>query len=969
MTRLDSGRLVDRSRPLAFRFDGRQMTGFAGDTLASALLANGVKLVGRSFKYHRPRGILTAGLEEPSALVTVRSGARAEPNVSATRVELYDGLEAFSQNCWPSPRHDVLAINGLLAPVFVAGFYYKTFMWPASLWERVYEPLIRRAAGLGRLSTHPDPDSYDRSHAFVDVLVVGGGPAGLSAALAAGRTGSRVLLVEDDMRLGGRLLSQPTDVAGIDTQQWLERTTAELETLPNVRVLTRTTVFGAYDGSTFGAIERVADHQSKPRDGQPRQRYWKIVSGRAVIATGAIERPIGFGGNDRPGVMMASAIQTYIHRFGVAPGRRAAIFANDASGYDVASDLLSAGIDVVAIVDPRAENTLSDCGIPVIRGEVVATAGKVLKNITVRTVHGSRKIGVDLLGMAGGWDPAIGLVGHLGLRPTWSKSRQGFLAEALPGGVDVVGAAAGHSSLLDAIASGEDAVASDGAFRSRRRLKGSLAERPPLIVAGCRQKAFVDFQNDVTVGDVELAEREGYRSIEHLKRYTTLGMATDQGKAGQILGHAVLAHKSARDIAEIGTIATRPPYTPVALAALAGFERGLHLRPTRLSAVHAWAQEQEADCVEAALWKRPQWYRRPGDIDWLSGAMREAATVRTAVGFCDVSTLGKIEVCGSDAHQLIDRLYANTMSSLPVGKCRYGLMLREDGFVFDDGTVARLERDRFVLTTTTANAAAVMQHVDFALQVLWPDLDACAASVTEQWAQIAVAGPCSRALLEDLLGADLSGDEFPFMAAGLYKWKGTAVRVFRLSFSGELAYEVAVPSGQGEVFVRELAAFGHKYGCQPYGLEALNILRIEKGHPAGGELNGQVTAADLGMGRLLSSSKDYVGRALAEREVLRDPARPCLIGLRAVNQAECFTAGSHLIAARSAMTAANDEGHVSSVCCSPALDAWIGLGFLMNGQNRIGERLIAASPVRNRFVEVEICRPCFVDPEGQRLRG
>lgn len=942
MTRLVKGGSIDRTKPLSFRFDGREMTGFAGDSLASALLANGVRIVGRSFKYHRPRGIMTDGPDEPNALVTLRTGARAEPNAKAPVVELFEGLEATSQNCWPSPDFDLMAINRLFAPLFVAGFYYKTFMWPAAFWEKVYEPIIRRAAGLGKLSGAADPDSYDRSHGFADVLVVGAGMAGLLAARDAARDGQRVLLVEADHRLGGRLLSEN----GTDSAAALE---IERELAANVQVtiLTRTTLFGVYDGNSYGAVERVSDHLATAAPGQPRQRYWKIVAKNAVFATGATERPIAFGGNDRPGVMMASAVQTYVNRYGVAPGRKAAIFAVCDTGYAVAHALVAAGIDVTAIIDGRRGEVMVDTPVRVIRGEVVATHGKSLNAIDIRHFDGTReRIRVDLLGVAGGWNPNIGFASHVGARPSWSDALQTFVPGALPDGMRFVGAAAG-------------AVADDAAERAA----------PPHIVAG-GGKAFVDFQHDVTVDDVRMAEREGYRSVEHLKRYTTLGMATDQGKAGQVLGHAILAQLRDTHIAAVGTIAARPPHVPVAIGALAGLHVGEHLKPVRHTPTHEWASKAGASFVNAGLWKRAQWFTAPGDADWQASATREAKAVRRSVGICDVSTLGKIEIVGRDAGAFLDRLYTNMMSTVPVGKCRYGVMLREDGFVFDDGTVSRLAEDRYVLTTTTANAVAVMRHIEFAAQVLWPEMDVLPCSVTENWAQIAVAGPNSRALLQALLPSlDLSNAALPFMGALVDHWQGAPMRLFRLSFSGELAYEIAVPARLGERLMRELTVIGAAMGVVPYGLEALAILRIEKGHAAGGELNGQVTAHDLGLGRMLSSKKDFIGRVLAGREALTDPQRPALVGLKPVDTAARLTAGALLLAADAPLSPGMDAGHVTSVCVSGVLDQWIGLGLLSRGPERVGEIISAASPLRGTRIDVEVVSPVFFDPQGERLRG
>lgn len=971
MTRLHAGGLIDRTKRVDFRFDGRTLTGFAGDTLASALLANGVRIVGRSFKYHRARGILTDGIDEPNALVTLHGGARVEPNCRAPSVELFDGLEARSQNCWPSPNFDLMAVNGLFSKIFVAGFYYKTFMWPAAFWERLYEPLIRRAAGLGRLSGEPDPDSYDRSHAFADMLVVGSGAAGLSAALLAARRGMKVLLVESDSCGGGRLLSERHEVGGQPGAAWSAAMLRELAANERVTILTRTTLFGAYDGNSFAAAERVSDHQSTAAPGQPRQRYWKIVAAKAIFATGATERPIAFGGNDRPGVMMASAIQTYLNRYAVAPGKRVAIFTVCDTGYEVAADLASAGVEIAAIIDARGGSAREVSFAPVIAGEVVRTFGKSLKAIEVRRFDGgTQRLVVDVLGMAGGWNPNIGFASHLGKRPDWCETLQAFRQDALPDGMLFAGAADGALSLPEAIASGEAAAdRACGASDAPQRAAHS-AQAAPHVVSACPQKSFIDFQHDVTVDDMILADREGYRSVEHVKRYTTLGMATDQGKAGQILGHKVLAQHRGAEMRAVGTIAARPPHTPVAIGALAGIHRGEYLKPTRLTPTHRWAAENGASFVNAGLWKRAQWFSRPGDRDWLASAVREARAVRSGVGLCDVSTLGKIEVAGPDAALLLDRLYANMMSTLPVGKCRYGLMLREDGFVFDDGTVARIEENRFVVTTTTVNAVAVMRHIDFALQVIWPDLKAHACSITEGWAQIAVAGPMSRALLQDLLPAiDLSNDAFPFMGAVSGEWSGIPMRLFRLSFSGELAYEIAVPTNQGDALMRALSSLGQKYGCTPYGLEALGILRIEKGHVAGGDLNGQVTAHDLGLGRMLSKKKDFIGRSMAERPALVDPARQTLVGLKPVDAAQRLSAGSHLFRQGAAEIASESQGHVTSVAFSGVLDQWIALGLLANGPERIGETIVAASPVRGTRIELEVCSPVFFDAAGERLRA
>jgi heterotetrameric sarcosine oxidase alpha subunit len=980
VSRLAQGGLIDRSQPIGFSFDGKRYQGFAGDTLASALVANDVRLVGRSFKYHRPRGILTAGSEEPNALVTLRSGARAEPNTRATMVELFEGLEATSQNRWPSLDFDMLAVNQLAAPLFVAGFYYKTFMWPAPLWEKLYEPVIRRAAGLGTLSGLPDPDMYDREHGFCDVLVIGAGPAGLAAALAAGRADARVILANEDALPGGRLLAERHEIDGSAGGDWAAQAAAELAAMPNVRMLSRTCVFGVYDGREYGAVEQVSDHLPLPLPGQPRQRLWKINARRAILATGALERPLVFGGNDRPGVMLASAVSTYVNRFAAMPGKRAVVFTTTDSGWATARDLCAAGQSVAAIVDARPADDRRTALARELRIEalfgatVTEVRGRQVKAVDVRTTQGTtRRIACDLLAVAGGWNPAIGIGSNMGARPVWSEAIHSFLLDAAPPGLAPVGAAKGLFALGDALRDGAaaalEAIGSTAAPPAFTASHDPAAITPLWHIPG-KGKAFVDFQHDVTDADVALAAREGFVSIEHLKRYTTLGMATDQGKTSQLNGHALLAAATGKSIAEAGTILSRPPYLPVAIGVLAGHHRGLDFRPVRKTASHGWAEERGATFTDTGQWKRAQWFALPGESDWQRIVNREVTATRTGVGICDVSTLGKIDVQGADAGTLLDRLYINGFSGLAVGKARYGVMLREDGFVMDDGTASRFAEDQFFVTTTTVNAAKVMQHIDYARQVLWPELDVQATSVTEQWATYAVAGPHSRALLERLLhDVDLANEAFPYMAARHLIWEGRTARLFRLSFSGELAYEISVPASAGDALVRALFAAGQDLGVTPYGTEALGVMRIEKGHPAGNELSGTTTAADLGMGRMLSAKKDFIGRIMAARPGLTDPDRQMLVGLRPVDGTSRIRAGAHLLSAGAEPIAANDQGYVTSAAFSPTLDLPIALALLSSGPSRHGERVIVHDPIRGGDVEAEVCDPVFVDPKGERVRG
>ncbi|ARE41347.1 Sarcosine oxidase alpha subunit [Rhodovulum sp. P5] len=981
MTRL-SGGLIDRSQTLSFTFNGRSYQGHPGDTLASALMANGVQLVGRSFKYHRPRGIVSAGSEEPNALVTLREGARAEPNTRATMAELFDGLTATSQNHIGPLGLDLLSVYDLLAPVLAAGFYYKTFMWPAAFWEKVYEPAIRRAAGLGALSGLPDPDAYDRGYLHCDLLIIGGGAAGLSAALTAARAGAEVVLADEDFRLGGRLLAERHLLNEAPATDWISGVEAELRSQPNVRILTRTTVFGAYDHGIFGAVERVSDHLPDP-EGRVRQTLWRITARRSVLATGATERHIPFANNDRPGILLAGAIRAYANRWAVSPVARAgdgvAIFTNNDDGHRTALDLLAHGAPVAAVIDTRADaRSFGDYRL--FTGAVVANSHgrRRLTGIDVQSNGKTQRIACGALGVSGGWNPNIHLASHHRGRPVWRADLLAFVPGTDgPKGMIAAGACAGggstHAALTAGAAAAQDALAQIGITATGPNLP--QAEDTPLRQAAFwhvpgKGRAWVDFQNDVTVKDLALSKREGMTAVEHLKRWTTLGMATDQGKTANVTALAVMADLTGKSIPETGTTIFRPPYSGVSLSVLGGGDTGPDFRPTRLTPTHHWATAQGAVFTEVGPWLRAQYFPQPGETHWRESVDREAKAVRAAVGLCDVTTLGKIDVQGDDAGLFLDRIYANIMSTLKVGRVRYGLMLREDGFLYDDGTCARLADTHYVVTTTTANAGLVYRNMEFARQCLWPDLDVHLISTTDAWAQIAVAGPNARDLLARVVdGFELSNDAFPFMAcAELTVCGGLRARLFRISFSGELAYELAVPARYGHALMQRLMEGGADLGVTPYGTEALSVLRIEKGHCAGAEINGQTTAAMIGLGRMVSSKKDAIGAVMSRRDGLAKDRRR-LVGLSPVDAQAVVTPGAHLFTKGARQDMTTDQGWVTSACFSPHMGHSIGLGFLEDGDSRMNEVIVAANPIAGESVALRVVSPHFVDPEGERLRG
>ena len=993
--RLATGGHISRDSTLNFSFDGRTYHGHPGDTLASALLANGVHLVARSYKYHRRRGIYSAGPEEPNALVQLRVGAQTEPNSRATMVELFDGLVCASQNAWPSLQFDWRAVNQWFSALLPAGFYYKTFMSPPSLWM-FYERQIRKAAGSGLAPTQNDQDQYAYEYAHCDVLVVGSGPAGLSAALAAGRAGARVVLADERAELGGSLLWETDLIAGQTATAWAARTIAELSTMRNVRLLPRTTATGSYDHGLVALVERVTDHLPQSPAHVPRQRLIHLRTGHIVLAAGSIERPIVFGDNDKPGVMLASAIRTYINQFAVLPGRRIVLFTNNNDAYRTALDAMRAGAQTVTVVDSRVTvspailDEAGSAGVTVMTNACVsAVKGKQVESVEVRARNaaGVTRIQCDLLGSSGGWAPTVHLYSQSGGKLRYDDGLCAFVPLSCPANIIVAGAANGEFTLSGALTEGFEAglrAAGSGGFTSDSTLgldfassvvpRVALAIEPFWAVPAelSRAKRFVDIQDDVSVEDIELAHRENYQSVEHLKRYTALGMGTDQGKTSNVNGLAIMAALRGEAIPAVGTTTFRAPYTPAALGLFVGEHTGKHHTPVRRTPLHQWHLDNGAVMTTVGHWMRPKTYPRRGesyDAAW----RRECQAVRERVGLVDVGTLGKIDVQGPDALEFLQRIYCNNLTTLGVGKVRYGLMLREDGIVMDDGTVARLAEDHFVITTTTANAGKVQSTLEWSLQVAWPELKCHALSVTEQFAQFALAGPRSRDVLAALLPEfDVSDAGLPHLGILQATVEGTPVTVFRMSYSGERAYEISVGADCGQALWARLLACGKAFDITPYGTEAMGVLRIEKGHVAGGELDGRMTAADLGLGKLVRKGGGFVGAALARREALVDPKRPALVGLEPADGKTPIRAGSQLVAteveARAGGVVAK-QGFVTSATPSPLLGHPIALAFLENGPARHGQEIVAASPISNEYVRVRIVSPVFHDPDNSKMKG
>ena len=1019
VNRLPEGGRIDRSRPLTFSFNGRTCQGYAGDTLASALLANGIRMVGRSFKYHRPRGIVGLGVEEPNAIVQVGTGANTIPGLRATEVELYDGLIASTTRGWPCLDFDLLALNEIYSPLLGAGFYYKTFMAPRFLW-RWYEHFLRRASGLGISPQLPDPDSYEHVNAHCDVLVAGGGPAGLMAALAAAKCGARVIIADEQSEFGGSLLYDTARLNGNSAAEWLHKVLQELAQCPEVVLLSRSTVFGYYDHNFLTILERCGDRPGEPGTEGVRQREWRVRARRVILAQGSHERPLVFPNNDRPGVMLASAVSGYIRRYGVCPGRRSVIFTNNDGGYRAALDLVSAGATVAAIVDCRTEGAgavaepLRQSGVEIFQGCVIAavTGRKTVRSVEVVPLSAdgnslagpAKNLDCDLVAMSGCWNPAVHLHSQAGGGVLWDAARHCFVPGATRQEHVSAGACNGSFSLDACLREGNqaglDAARACGFEASpfstpevNQDLTGEVRPLQPLWRVPLPQsphrypKQFIDYQNDTTVADVRQAVSEGFRNVEHVKRYTALGFGTDQGKLGNINGMAVLAECLDKPIADVGTTTFRPPYTAVTFGACAGADVGTLYEPVRKTALHDWHEAAGAEFEVVGQWLRPRHY--PGaKEDMHSAVNRECLAARGSLAIMDASTLGKIEVQGPDALTFLERIYTHNIAALKVGRCAYGVMLGEDGMVMDDGVMVRLGAQHFYLTTTTGGAARVLGWLEQWLQTEWPDLQVYLTSVTERWSTIVLAGPDSRKLLQGMESdMEFSRAGFPFMAVRSGSLAGFAVRVFRVSFSGELAFEINVESDFALSLWQTLIEAGEQYDITPYGTETMHVLRAEKGFViVGQDTDGSVSPLDLGMHWLLSSDKDYLGRRSLARSDCQRPDRKQLVGLliedgREVSPRPSFRRkpesshnkhlmeilpeGAQLVEQPGGVPPIPKLGHISSSYYSACLGRPIALALVSAGRARKGD-IIHAALRDGRYTRVRIVSPVFYDPKGER---
>ena len=993
--RLDKIGLIDRNKKISFKFNGKKYFGYEGDTLASALIANGVHLVGRSFKYHRPRGFFGAGVDEPYAIVQLYRNGETDPNCRATEQELFEGLEAKSVNCWPSVNFDIGAINNFLNRFFPAGFYYKTFMWPKIFWYKVYEPFIRKAAGFGVASTKHDQERYEHKYEYCDLLVAGSGPSGLASAYAAAKNGARVILAEDKARFGGSLLTSEVSIGNQSGKDWSEKIIAELKEMSNVIVKNRSQVFGYYDHNMLVMSERISDHLPRTKKYTPKQRLWYIRAKEVVISSGSIERPIVFGNNDTPGVVLASAAREYLKVYGVLVGKKPLIFTNNDSAYETAIEFKKNGI-LPIILDTRTNpgseivSEAKNMGIDIRFSHVIVAAKgyKKVKSAEIAKISENKKnleeiknITCDCICVSGFWTPTIHLASQSGNKTKFNNDIDAFVPNKSKQNETTLGSANGIFTLEETlkksfesgyeiskkITNNENKVTIPQVAEKKHTTHDKFWCVP--LPKGKTYKRFLDFQNDVAVSDVELALREGYRSIEHVKRYTTLGMATDQGKTSNLNGLQLVSSIENKIVPSVGHTTFRPPYTPVTIGAIVGREIGKHSKPTRKSPMHSWHEKHNAVFVDAGVWLRPRYYKQ-GNEGLFEASKREAENVRKNIGVCDVTTLGKIDIKGPDAAEFLNRVYTNAWLKLPVGKARYGLMLREDGIVMDDGTTTRISENHYHMTTTTAQAANVLSHLEYYLQIVWPELNVNVVSTTEQWAGAAIAGPNSRKLLKKLFPkTDVSNETLPFMGYVEGNLFGFHARIFRISFSGELAYEVNVESDNGNFMWEKIIEVGKEFEIQPYGTEALSTLRIEMGHVAGSELDGRTIPYDNGLQGLISKKKDFIGKRSLNRSSFIAEDRQKVVGVVPIDKKTSIPEGSHLVKDANAKLPNPKLGHISASCWSVEYNNPFSLAILKDGKNMIGKKLFALSPLKNKSIPVEIVSSHYVDPKGERVRS
>jgi len=993
--RLNKEGLINRNKKISFTFNGKKLFGYEGDTIASALIANGIHLVGRSFKYHRPRGFFGAGVEEPNAKLQVEFNGHSEPNVNATEMELVEGLSATSQNCWPSVNFDVGAINNFLKMFFPAGFYYKTFMWPKSFWYKIYEPFIRKAAGLGVASIEKDKERYEHKFEYCDLLVTGSGPSGLASAYAAAKNGAKVILAEDKPRFGGTLLTDDVSIDNLSGKDWAEKIITELKSMPNVTVKNRSQVFGYYDHNMLVMFERVSDHLEKKSKFTPRQRLWYIRAKETILSTGSIERPIVFGNNDTPGIFLSAAAKEYMKVYGVLVGKKPLIFTNNDSAYETALEFKKNNVEPI-ILDTREEHSselideAKSKGIDIrfSHGVIVANGYKKVKSAKIGKLNKDKNsfekietVDCDCICVSGFWTPSVHLASQSGNKLKYEEKIDAFIPNKKKQHETSVGAANGSFTLEESLKHG---------FENGSNLSAKITDtKTEIAIPNVNEKKygahdkfwcmplpknenpkrFVDFQNDVSVSDIEIALREGYRSIEHVKRYTTLGMATDQGRTSNLNGLQLVSNIENKIVPEVGHTTFRPPFTPITIGTIVGREVGMEYMPTRKTPMHEWHEKNNAVFVDAGAWKRPRYYKQ-GNETLFEASKREAKNVRENVGICDVTTLGKIDIKGPDAAEFLNRVYTNAWMKLPVGKARYGLMLREDGIVMDDGTTTRISENHYHMTTTTAQAANVLSHLEYYLQIVWPELNVNVVSTTEQWAGAAIAGPKSRDMLSKLYpDLDVSNDALPFMGYKEAEFFGVPSRIFRISFSGELAYEINVKSDHGMFMWEKMMEVGKEFGNQPYGTEALSTLRIEMGHVAGPELDGRTIPSDVSLNGLVSKKKDFIGKNSLGREAFNVESRQKIVGLIPIDRKSSIPEGSHIVQDQNAKLPNPKLGHVSSSCWSVENNNPFSLAIMKDGKNMIGKKFFAVSPLKNKSIEVEVISSHYVDPEGKRVRS